>query len=227
MLAFVTGCLNPQYLTWQMQWKSMDAWCLLQRGRSLLQRPLVYGEGLFTRHSPTCQRSCPSGTAEAHSPDITRASLCLRCVSARCLHPFSHCTQSLNCIFTYLVCRAPFNIFQFDVKPVMCIVLLLNKSVVHQSFLPFVFAFSHIGFWLFKNKNLWNAYTSDKLTSLLNITSFTYFVTLLYMTRRKMIMLGETNHTLCWMFPQIQSVAPPSSYEVKFHKCAQVRHTIV
>lgn len=30
------------------------------------------------------------------------------------------------------------------------------------------------------------------------------------------------NYTLCWTFLQIQSVAPPSAFGVKFYKCAQV-----
>ncbi len=48
------------------------------------------------------------------------------------------------------------------------------------------------------------------------------FITLLNMIQRGIIMLEETNSTVCWMFLQMQSVAPPSAFGVKFHKCAQV-----
>lgn len=38
----------------------------------------------------------------------------------------------------------------------------------------------------------------------------------------KVVMLKETDFTLCWMFLQVQSVAPLSTFGVKFHKCARV-----
>lgn len=42
----------------------------------------------------------------------------------------------------------------------------------------------------------------------------------------KVVMLKETNFTLCWMFLQVQSVAPLSTFGVKFHKCAQVHQQV-
>ncbi len=35
-------------------------------------------------------------------------------------------------------------------------------------------------------------------------------------------MLEDINNALCCMFLQVQSVAPQSTFGVKFHKCAQV-----
>uniref|UniRef100_A0A8C4DPK6 EvC ciliary complex subunit 2 n=1 Tax=Dicentrarchus labrax TaxID=13489 RepID=A0A8C4DPK6_DICLA len=52
-------------------------------------------------------------------------------------------------------------------------------------------------------------------------TSFTYMSNILHLRgRRSTLTRYNPGHTL----PQVQSVAPPSAFGVKFHKCAQVKH---
>ena len=81
---YVLLCSNTLYLTWQVQWKSVGPCSFLQSACSLLQLLLVHGVTPFSQRLPTCQRSFTSGEAEAHSPDTTRATLCLRCVFNGC-----------------------------------------------------------------------------------------------------------------------------------------------
>lgn len=200
--------------------------CCLQTAHSL-QLLLVHGDTPFTPHSAICQTCCTSGAAEAHSPDIIRATLFLRCVSERC---FGRCMQQLFIKYADAVCSAPFQVSVHDIVYFG----LLSKLLCVVFHLTSFFSYNFIDFSLKKKKNYemsicWITIHTHQTNCHIITSYYTPFpyllaiVTLFNMTERRIIMLEETDRTLCWMFLQVQRVVPPSAFGVKFHKCARVR----